>query len=344
MFSAMLNSLGIDMGSSQVRIYQRDKVILEEASTVAVDNISGQVLGFGTEALIRYHKEPANNTLEWPVKNGVIADYDMTKDMLRFFINKSLHRSVSRPNVTVAIPVEISSVTRHALVDALFHGGVQSVYLIPSPAAAALGAGKDLNVPSSTMSLVIGRDVSDLGVYGCGGIVVQEGMSFGGHDIDIGICRHILDRYSMMIGLTQAEKLKSEVLSLTSNDSDRSFTVRGRRIGDGVEVVVELSADEMSTVMQHIMQPVVHLIRQAMRRCTPEMADDFLKNGLLLSGGSALLDGLQDWLSLELGIPVSIPENPGSVVARGCYAACLMEKEHSLLIENGNKYYGGASL
>lgn len=344
MFSAMLNSLGIDMGSSQVRIYQRDKVILEEASTAAVDNISGQILGFGTEALIRYHREPANNTLEWPVKNGVIADYDMAKAMLRFFITKSLHRSVSRPNVTVAIPVEISSVTRHALVDALFHAWVQGVYLIPSPAAAAIGAGKDLNVPSATLSLVIGRDVSDLGVYGCGGTIVQEGISFGGHDIDLGICRHILDRYSMMIGLTQAEKLKSEVLSLVGHDDDRTFTVRGRRITDGVEVVVELSVDEMTGVMQHIMQPVLHLIRQAFRRCTPEMADDFLKSGLLLSGGSALLDGLHDWLSVELGIPVSTPADPGSVVAKGCYAACLMEKEHSLLIENGNKYYGGASL
>lgn len=114
MFSAMLNCLGLDMGSSQVRIYQRDKVLLEEASTAVVDNISGQVLGFGTEALIIYHKEPENYTLEWPVRNGVIADYDMTKSMLRFFLNKSLRRSVSRPSLMVAIPAEISSVTRHA--------------------------------------------------------------------------------------------------------------------------------------------------------------------------------------------------------------------------------------
>ena len=103
MFSAMLNCLGVDMGSSQVRIYQRDKVILEEASTAVVDNISGQVLGFGTEALILYHKEPENNTLEWPVKNGVIADYDMTKAMLRFFLNKALRRSVSRPSLMVLV-------------------------------------------------------------------------------------------------------------------------------------------------------------------------------------------------------------------------------------------------
>lgn len=342
MFSAMLNCLGVDMGSSQVRIYQRDKIILEEASTAVVDNISGQVLGFGTDALIRYHKEPENNTLEWPVKNGVIADYDMTKSMLRFFLNKALRRSVSRPSLMVAIPCQISSVTRHALVDALIHAGAQGVYLIPSPAAAAMGAGKDLSVPSAALSLVIGRDVSDIGIYGCGGILAQEGIPFGGHDIDIGICRHIQDRYNMMIGLEQAEKLKSEVLSLTGSGSGSAFTVRGRRLSDGVEVVVELSIDEMSSVMQNIMQPVLLLIRRVMRRATPEMADDFLKSGMLLSGGSALLDGLRDWLSMELTMPVTIPADPSSVIAKGCFAACMMDKDHSLLIENGDKYYGGA--
>lgn len=342
MFSAMLNCLGVDMGSSQVRIYQRDKIILEEASTAVVDNISGQVLGFGTDALIRYHKEPENNTLEWPVKNGVIADYDMTKSMLRFFLNKALRRSVSRPSLMVAIPCQISSVTRHALVDALIHAGAQGVYLIPSPAAAAMGAGKDLSVPSAALSLVIGRDVSDIGIYGCGGILAQEGIPFGGHDIDIGICRHIQDRYSMMIGLEQAEKLKSEVLSLTGSGSGSAFTVRGRRLSDGVEVVVELSIDEMSSVMQNIMQPVLLLIRRVMRRATPEMADDFLKSGMFLSGGSALLDGLRDWLSMELTMPVTIPEDPSAVIAKGCFAACMMDKDHSLLIENGDKYYGGA--
>lgn len=342
MFSAMLNCLGVDMGSSQVRIYQRDKIILEEASTAVVDNISGQVLGFGTDALIRYHKEPENNTLEWPVKNGVIADYDMTKSMLRFFLNKALRRSVSRPSLMVAIPCQISSVTRHALVDALIHAGAQGVYLIPSPAAAAMGAGKDLSVPSAALSLVIGRDVSDIGIYGCGGILAQEGIPFGGHDIDIGICRHIQDRYSMMIGLEQAEKLKSEVLSLTGSGSGSAFTVRGRRLSDGVEVVVELSIDEMSSVMQNIMQPVLLLIRRVMQRATPEMADDFLKSGMLLSGGSALLDGLRDWLSMELTMPVTIPADPSSVIAKGCFAACMMDKDHSLLIENGDKYYGGA--
>lgn len=341
MFSGISNYLGLDMGSSQVRIYQKDKIILSESSVAAVDSISGTVLGFGTDALIRFHSAPGNYYLKFPVRNGVISDYDMTKAMLRFFVSKALHRSVSRPVVMAAIPSEISSVTRHALVDALVHAGAQSVYLIPSPAAAAIGSGMNLEIPSVSVSLVLGRDVSDAGIYSCGGIVSQIGASFGGHSIDLGICQHIQNKYNMFIGLDQAEKLKCEVLSLVRKTENHVFTVRGRRLTDGVEVVVEISVTEMASVMQHLMKPVVHLIKQLLHGATPEMADDLLKQGLLLSGGSARIDGISEWLSYELGIPVKVPPEPESIIAKGCYDACLLEHEHSMLIENGEKYYGG---
>lgn len=342
MFRGLSNWIGMDMGSSQVRIYRENKVILAEASTVAVDNIDGHVLGFGTEALIYYHKAPENISLEWPVQNGVIADYDMTKAMLRFFIRKSLHHAVSRPTVMISIPGETSSVTRHALVDALIHAGAQHVYLLPSPAAAAIGAGKDMLAPSVIFSLVIGRDVADAGLYSCGGIVTQEGLPFGGHHIDKGICQYLQEKYQIMIGLDQAEKLKSEVISLKAADGQATFTIRGRRIRDGVEVVVELSTEELRPVMQRILQPVLKLIRRVLREAKPEMAGDLLKNGLLLSGGSALLDGLKDWLAGELHMPVFVPALPGEVLAMGCYQALGMYKDLPFLIENGEKYYGGA--
>lgn len=339
-FSGFLNRLGVDMGSSQVRIYNGEKMLLAEASCACVDNLDGHVLGFGMDAQIRYHHAPENTTLEWPVQNGMIANYEMTKAMMRYFLNKSLHHSVSRPEVMVSIPGEISSVTRHALVDALIHAGAQQVFLIPSAAAAAIGAGKDLSTPAVALSMVTGRDVSDVGIYGTGGIVAQEGIPFGGHQIDVGICQYLLDTYHMMIGLTQAEQLKSDVLSLSGGAEEKPFTVRGRRISDGVEVVIELSTEEMSPVMKRIMQPILTLMRRILSHASPEMAEDFLKNGLLLSGGGALLSGITDWLTFELGIPVRVPEDPGDVIALGCYAAFEKEKELSLLIENGEKYYG----
>ncbi len=341
MFSAMLNYIGMDLGSSQIRIYQRDKIILEETSAAVVDNITGRVLGFGTDALIRYHQRPENNRLEYPIKNGLITNYDMVKDMLSFFLNKSLRRTVSRPNVIVSVPVEISSVTRHVLVDALIHAGAQSVYLIPAPAAAAVGAGLDITIPTVSFSLVIGKDVSNIGIYGCSGIIAQDSVAFGGYNIDLGICHYIQDKYNILISLGQAEKLKTEILSVTKSSIDTTCTVRGRRINDGVEVVIELSINEMTTVMQHIIQPIIHLIKRILRNATPEMADDFSKNGMLLCGGSAQLNGLKDWISFSIGIPVTIPEEPSSLVVKGCFSAYKMEKTHSLLIENGEKYYGG---
>ena len=341
MFSGMSNYLGLDIGSSQVRIYKNNQIILSEASLALINNTSRQVQGFGTDALIRFHSAPESSSLVSPVRNGVISDYNLTKSMLHFFINKALHRSVSRPVVMVAISSEISSVARHALVDALVHAGAQTVFLIPSPAAAAIGAGMNLNIPSITVSLVLGRNVSDAGIYSCGGIVRQLGTSFGGHSIDIGICQYIQDNYNIFIGIEQAEKLKCEILSLARKKENRVFTVRGRRLSDGVEIVVEISVDEMTSVMQRSMQPLVSLIKQLLHGATPEMADDLLKQGLLLSGGGARFDGISEWLSYELGIPVKVPSEPENVIAKGCYDACLIERYHSMLIENGEKYYGG---
>lgn len=340
-FKGLSNWIGVDLGSSQIRIYKENKMILAESSTVALDAMDGHILGFGTDALIRYHKEPENISLAWPVQNGVIADYEMTKAMLRFFIRKSLHHAVSRPTVMIAIPGEVSSVTRHALVDALIHAGAQEVFLLPSPAAAAIGAERELSRPSVLFSLVMGRDVTDAGLYSCGGMVGKGTIPFGGHHIDIGICRYMQERYQMLIGITQAEKLKSEMISLDTAVTHPSFTMRGRRLQDGVEVVVELTMEEMRPVLHRVLQPVLRLIRAVLRQATPDMAGDLLKNGILLSGGSALLDGLAGWLSAELSMPVAVADRPGDVIARGCYRALEISETLPLLIENGEKYYGG---
>lgn len=145
----------------------------------------------------------------------------------------------------------------------------------------------------------------------------------------------------MLIGITQAEKLKSEMISLDTAVEHPSFTMRGRRLQDGVEVVVELTMEEMRPVLHKVLQPVLRLIRQVLRQASPDMAGDLLKNGLLLSGGSALLDGLAGWLSAELSMPVAVAERPGDVVARGCYLALEVYHTLPLLVENGEKYYGG---
>lgn len=340
-FSGVGIRLGIDIGSSQIRIYSDNKIILEEASCAAV-NGNGMILGFGTDAIVRSHSPDQKCHLEWTVKNGIMIDYEITKAMLRYFINKAIHHSVNRPTVMVSLPCEISSVVRHALVDALVHAGAQHVFLISAPAAAAVGSGVVPDLPGTVFSTVIGKDVTDCGIYCCGGVVQEKGISFGGRTIDEGICHFIQKKYNLTIGMDQAEKLKREWVSVMHASRNESFTVRGRRLADGVEVIIELTERTLSPVMQSILQPVVQLMKRVLRSATPEMAEDLIKSGMILAGGTAQLPGISDWISSQIGIPVFVAEDPEDVVAAGCYLSLNDIDRLPMIIESGKKYFGGA--
>ncbi|KXB93466.1 cell shape determining protein, MreB/Mrl family [Veillonellaceae bacterium DNF00626] len=342
-FSRIGNRLGIDIGSSQVRIYTGEKIILEEASCAAVDNVNGMVLGYGTDALVRSHSYRERCHLEWAVHNGVMSDYNITKGMLRYFINKAVRHAVSRPHVMASVSCELSSVVRHALVDALMHGGAQKVSLISSPAAAAIGGGVVLDLPEAVLSVVIGRDVTDVGIYCCGGKVYEKSVAFGGHNIDEEIYRFLQEDYNILVGMEQAERLKREWISVVHTGENRTFTVRGRRMSDGVEIIIELAEHHLLPLMQRILLPVSRLIKNVLQKATPEIAEDLMKNGMVLSGGTARLPGLSDWISAQIGIPVFVSDKPDCVVAKGCYLALSHIRELPLLVEAGEKYYGGIS-
>lgn len=341
-FSGAGIKFGIDIGSSQIRIYSGSKIVLQEASCAAIENDTGEVVGFGTDALIRMHSSQSGNYhLVWAIKNGIMTDYDITKEMLRYFINKATHQSVSRPNVMISVPCELSEVVRHALVDVVRHAGVQSVSLISAPIAAALGSGQILDLPDTILSVVIGKNLTDCGIYCCGGTVYEKSLAFGGHSIDLGICRFLQKKYHLMVVPEQAEQLKHEWASCISGGEQKVFTVRGRRLEDGVEIIIELTNHELALVMQENLMPVVKLIKDVLHYSTPEMAEDLIHNGMLLSGGSAQLPGIPQWISPQIGIPVFIPKEPETVVAIGCYQAIDNGKDLSLLINRGDKYYGG---
>lgn len=339
-FSGVMSRIGIDLGSSQVRMYAGGRVVLSENSVAVIDNASGCTAGFGVNALVRYHREPEKYRLEWPVQHGVIADYALTKGMLQYFLEKVLHRAVTRPQVMLSVPSGTSSVVRHALIDAVLHAGAQHVYLISAPAAAVLGAKQSLALSEATLSTVVGRDVTDCGLFSCGGIVAEEAIPFGGHNIDSGIRTYLMEKYRVMIGSEMAETIKREMASVVKPKEERAINVRGRRAEDGVEVVLALTARELYPIMQLLLLPVTRLIKRVIRTAQPEMAEDLLKNGMLLSGGSALLTGIGDWIASEVGVPVLVPDEPESVVAAGCLAALNESRKLPDIIENGEMYYG----
>lgn len=342
-FSELLNTLGIDLGSSSIHIYHRDRIVLSEASVVAEDPLTHQILGFGTNALIRYHQSPGSVRLIRPIKHGVIDDYELAKALLVFFINKARKHAISKATIVVSTTSTISPVTRHALSDALLSSGAQKVYMIPSSAASAIGEGKDLTIPSASFSLVIGRDVTDAAIYSCGGVISKETLSWGGNQIDIGICQYLREKYNVMISKDAAERIKIDFMSYLST-KDEDFHVRGRRMNDGVEVVIPLTSKEMSLLMQKISHPVLVMIRNILQKVSPEMAGDLLKNGILLAGGTAKTKGISEWLQYETGLPVHVSKDVENVIAKGCYFALEQKENLSLIITEGDKVFGGKAL
>lgn len=338
-FSGVMSRIGADLGSSQVRMYAGGRIVLSENSVAVIDN-SGEAVGFGVNALVRYHRAPDTCHLEWPVKHGVITDYALTKGMLQYFLEKVMHRAATRPTVMLAIPSGTSSVVRHALIDAVIHAGAQHGYLISAPAAAALGAKQALTLPEATLSVVVGRDVTDCGLFSCGGIIAEEAIPFGGYNLDVGICRYMMTKYGVIIGSEMAKTIKEEMASVVKPKDEKAINVLGRRAGDGVEVSLTLTSRELYPIMQLLLLPVTRLIKRVVRMANPEMAEDFLKNGMLLSGGSALLTGMGDWIASEIGMPVFVADEPDNVVAAGCFAALNEYRQLTDIIEDGEMYYG----
>ncbi|MDY6084660.1 MAG: rod shape-determining protein [Dialister sp.] len=341
-FSTSSHRLGIDLGSSTIRIYADDKMLLSEDSCAVVSDAEHLVLGYGTEALVRYHSMPEKSHLVYPIVKGMMTDYRLTCDMLRFFIEKSLHGSVSRPEVMVAIRSDMSVVTRHALVDALVHAGCQRVFLISATAAAAVGIGAAIHLPDAVLSMVVGKDVTDCGLFCGGGFVYQEGLNFGGATIDLNVRDYVRDIHGVIIGKNQAEVIKKELSDLGQTGETDVVPICGRRLADGVEVALALSRSEIYSALQKILRPSAQLLRKVMQRATPEMAEDLLHNGILLSGGSARLPGFSDWIHRGTRLPVTVPDMPEEVVARGCFLALVDYKRLPLLVESGARYYKGA--
>lgn len=332
---------GIDIGSFRIRICSGENIILEEASCAAVDDETGEIAGFGTDALIRIHSAQTGNChLVWAIKNGIMTDYEITKEMLRYFINKATKKSVSRPNVMISIPCGLGSVVKHALIDAARHAGVQNVSLIAAPVAAAIGVGQVIDLPDTVLSVVIGENMTDCGMYACGGTVCEKSASFGSHTVDLEICRFLEKKHHLMIIPEQAEQLKSEWASAVRGGEEK-ITIRGRRKEDGVEIIVEVGEHELEAVIQKAIMPVVKLIKDMFCHLTPEMADDLIHNGLLLTGDSMQLANFSEWISKQIGIPVFIPKEPENVVVIGCYKAIDRVGDLSLLVSRGDEYYGG---
>ena len=310
--------IGIDLGTASVLVYLKGKgVILKEPSVVAIDRNTDKLLAVGKEARQMLGRTPGNITAIRPLKDGVISDYGITQRMLKYFIKKASGNSLFKPRVIVCVPSGITGVEKRAVIDATNQSGAIKTYLIEEPIAAAIGAGIDISEPNGNMIIDIGGGTTDVAVISLGGIVVSRSIKIAGDECDEAITKYIRRKYNMMIGERSAEELKRSVGSAYAREEEVFKDVRGRNLLTGLPLNVTISSTDMLVALREPIQEIVEAIHVVLERTPPELASDIGDKGIIMTGGGALLHGLDKLITEKTGIKVTVADDPVSCVAKG---------------------------
>jgi rod shape-determining protein MreB len=312
--------MGIDLGTASVLVYVRGRgIVLSEPSVVAIDRNTDKILAVGDQARQMLGRTPANIVAIRPLRDGVIADYEVTEAMLKYFINRVYGRRwrIFRPYVMICVPAEVTSVEKRAVIEAALSAGAKRAHLIEEPMAAAIGAGINVDEPGGTMVVDIGGGTTDVAVISLGGIVVGESIRVAGNKMDEAIVRYIRKNYNLMIGERTAEDMKIQIGSAYPMEEPLSMNVRGRDLINGLPKTVVISCDEVREAIEEPLTSIVEAVKTVLERTPPELAADIIDRGLLLTGGGALLRGVDSLLSRATGMPVRVADDPVSCVAIG---------------------------
>jgi rod shape-determining protein MreB len=312
--------LAIDLGTANTLVYARGRgIMLNEPSVVALDTSSNTVVAVGAEAKRMIGRTPDHIRAVRPLQDGVIADYDITAEMLRYFVRKVLRRrgAFTGPRVVVCVPAGITGVEQRAVSEAAYAAGARRVHLISEPMAAAIGAGLPVNQPSGSMVVDIGGGTTEVAILALGGIVASASVRVAGDALDLAIVDHIRTEFSLLIGERTAEELKISVGSAFPVAGPKSAEIRGRDVGTGLPRNVTISGDELRRAMDPPLARIIAAVRATLDRCPPELAGDLVSHGIVLSGGGALLRGLDARLEHELGVPVQVADRPLDSVVLG---------------------------
>lgn len=311
--------LGIDLGTSNTLVCdKKGRVIINEPSVVAVDVKSKRVLATGDRAKAMIGRTPGSIIAVTPLKYGVIADFDMTSDMLRSFITHASKQSLfTRTRVVVSIPSDVTEVERRAVEDAVRSAGAQDVELIEAPMAAALGAGLPVFEATGSMVVDIGGGTCDIAVVSLGGIAACTSIKTAGDAFDEAIIEYMKSEYDLLIGSNTAEDIKIKIGSAAEYDGEGAMEVRGRNISDGLPKSIEITSAQVRDILAEPVSQIITSIKQALEVTLPELSADIIDRGIYLTGGSSQLRGLGELISKETNIPVHIPENPTQCVAVG---------------------------
>ena len=311
--------IGIDLGTANVLIYVKGRgVVLDEPAVVAIDTQTKKVLAVGNEAYQMVGRTPGNIVAIRPLRDGVIADFDITEAMLKHFILKIGVRSFFvRPRILICCPTNITSVEQKAIRQAAERSGAKSVYLEEEPKIAAVGAGMDIFMPSGNMVVDIGGGTTDVAVLSMGDIVTASSIKTAGDKFDIDIMRYIKQRYKLMIGERTSEDIKKTIGTVFPNGRQDEMDIRGRDLVSGLPQTITIHSHEIQVALEESISHIIMASKSVLERTPPELSADIIDKGVMLTGGGALLHGLDKLLAEELKVPVLISEDPMQCVAKG---------------------------
>ena len=314
-----LKDLGIDLGTVNSLVYERGKgIVLREPSVVAVRRLTREILAIGEEARQMIGRTPGDIMAIRPLRNGVIADFDLTREMLRHLIKRVCGRRIFlRPRAVVSVPAGTTEVERRAVVEATINAGAREAYLIEEPVAAAIGAGLAVHEPSGNMIIDIGGGTTDIAVISLGGVVTGQSIRIGGDAMDEAITRFIRRTSNLMIGERTAEEIKIAVGSAFPLPEEAAVEVRGRDYVSGLPKTIVVRSEEIREALQEPLSAIIHAVRNTIERTPPELVADIMHKEIVLTGGGALLRRIGDRLHHEIGMPVRVADDPLTSVAMG---------------------------
>ncbi len=315
----MSMDIGIDLGTANVLIYIKGKgIVLKEPSVVAIDRDTNNILAVGEEARQMIGRTPGNIVAIRPMRDGVIADFDITEAMLRHFIEKVAgHSFMIRPRIMVCIPSCITMVEQRAIQEAADQAGARKTYLIEEPLAAAMGAGLDISEAYGSMVVDIGGGTTDIAVISLGGIVISDSLRIAGDRFDDAIMDYVKKEFNLMIGERTAESIKMEVGAAFPEARNAKMNIRGRDLLTGLPKNIEVTTEQISQALTPAVSQIVEQVKDVLEKCPPELASDIMDRGIVLTGGGAMLYGLDDLIRRETKISTSLAEDPLSCVALG---------------------------
>ena len=313
------NDIGIDLGTANSVVYVKDRgIVLREPSVVAIQAGTHNVLAVGAEAKAMVGRTPGSIVAIRPMKDGVIADFEITESMLRYFIRKVHNRrSMFAPRVIVAVPSGITEVEKRAVKDSATHAGARKVYLIEEPMAAAIGVGMPVQEPAGNMIVDIGGGTTEVALISLAGIVFSRSIRVAGDELDEAIVQYMKRAYNLMVGERTSEEIKIRVGSAFPLEQEMTMEVKGRDLVAGLPKTLTVTSQEIREALLEPVSQIVESVRVTLERCPPELAADLVDRGIMLAGGGALLRGIDKLLAEETGLPIHIAEDPLSAVAEG---------------------------